>query len=401
MPTESKFSIDYLVGGLRISVDEDSATPGPRSHILNVIDAFRARAHTVRLHLANDAPGLARLRGAPEGGGSTNFLAPLKRVLIDIVRLLAAVWSGLWVRRRADKNSDVIYERAAVLQDLTAFHPNKRRAFKIVESNGIMSEETAQDRKALTFLSLAKFVERRLYRRADLIVSVSDPLARAIRDFAAVDHSKIVVVPNAISADLIKLPVTPRSVFKLGFIGSVVPWQRVEVMLLGLQKCKNRENMRASIVGAGSDLTKLRALARELGIDENVEFLGRLPRDAAIAEMRTWSVGYSGHVATTREDMYHSPLKIYEYAALGMAIVATDYADARELLADGCEIFIVETEDDVASALDRAFEIWTRNGLPLPELAHNALRNHTWNARVSQIEGAISTSLNGLRELGA
>lgn len=82
--------------------------------------------------------------------------------------------------------------------------------------------------------------------------------------------------------------------------------------------------------------------------------------------------------------MYHSPLKIYEYMAMGKPIVASAFADARTAIRDGETGFLFGggDKDDLKRALADAY----RSRGELPEMGREARRDavelHSWTARV-------------------
>lgn len=380
--------VDYLVGGLRISLDTDSRTPGPRSHITNFVSAMERKGLKVRVLLANEAPGLGGLRSAPEGGGSNPNLP--KRFVIDCIRIASALWSGLWVAAKSRQTSpQLIYERTAVFQHLTCFHSQRKKAICVVESNGIMSIETARDRNAILFTSLARAIEKRVYRRADLVIAVSTPLSSEILEFATISAEKILVIPNAVPQDMLNITPKPSITFVIGFVGALVPWQNLELLLQAVAETSVDDTIEVRIIGEGKSVAELSELSLLLGISTKVSFLGRLSRVNTLKEMASWTVGYSGHVATSSSEMYHSPLKLYEYAALGLGIIATHSEDAAALIRSGVTIWEASSKSSVVDAIHEAYNLWKTGYLPATEVAKIIQQQHSWDSRIQPVLSLI------------
>ncbi len=385
---------DYLVGGFRISLGPESNTPGPRTHIVSMISAFERNGVRIEQILASDFPFMARFRRVRQS--DYRRASPPKIYIADVVRIAAGFWSGActcFVTLRGSR-PDFIYERVAVLQSLTSFHRWKRRAVRIVEANGILSRETAHDRKVLKFERLAAAVERATLRHADFIVAVSEALKVELVKFARVTPSKIVVVPNGVAIELSLLPRGDQSddALIVGFVGSIVAWQHLDefleaTMSEGAEITKSGGPViRVEIIGDGAVLESLRELSQERGWGTAVTFLGRLPHEDAIDRMRSWHVGFAGHTKSSSEQMYHSPLKLYEYAALGLSIVCTESADASALLDTGCGIFTFTSQSELPKALRSAVtDAISASEKILAERRSKVARDHSWDARALQV----------------
>ncbi len=377
----------YLVGGLRISLGVESTTPGPRNHIVNFVAAARRQGIDVDLQLISSYPGLRRFASLREGAATTR--SRLTLLVSDLVRIGAGLWSGVNVSWRSRHSAaDIVYERVAVLQSLASWHMRKRRATRVVESNGIMSVETATDRGALLLAPLASALERHVYRRADLIVAVSPALREAIVDFAGVEPGRIITVPNAMPSRALETPLKQNETLTVGFAGSIVAWQQLDLLLQALAGLKEYA-WRLEIVGVGPETNDLKIAADRLRISDRITWLGLLDQNATYDRMASWDIGYSGHKATSSDRMYHSPLKLYEYAAFGLQCLCTPSADAAALESDGLEVEYFEGALELEIALRRTVEE------PLSVRERDERRRllataHSWDARLLAVVEASS-----------
>lgn len=388
-----KPSIHYLVGGLRISIGPDSTTFGPRTHVLGTVRAMRDCGIPVHLFLVSSLPLLkrfARISNSSYSGSSQG-----KVWVADGIRVLSALWSGglLFISSATRPVPQIIYERAAVMQSLTSFHFHKRRALRIVEANGIYSREAAIDRQVLKSTRLAAYVERHVFSNADLVVCVSENLRLEIAAFAPAAAMKLVVIPNAVSDGI----TTARRVDRplsctIGFVGSLSKWQHLgtfldafAALLPELQTASQRD-VRLEIIGGGVDYDFLVDRIAALDLQGVVAMWGAQPHDKALDIMRSWNVGFAGHERSSSDTMYHSPLKLYEYAGLGLAIVCTPSSDADALKRSDVPIFAYETGDELVTALRAA--VATASSETADEIARRreaVSHEHSWRARVGQL----------------
>jgi glycosyltransferase involved in cell wall biosynthesis len=82
------------------------------------------------------------------------------------------------------------------------------------------------------------------------------------------------------------------------------------------------------LVGGGTELDALKAMAQELGVAEYVTFTGRVPDAELLAMLNTADVCVNPDVANEMNDK-STMNKIMEYMALGKAIVQFDLTEGR------------------------------------------------------------------------
>jgi glycosyltransferase involved in cell wall biosynthesis len=82
-----------------------------------------------------------------------------------------------------------------------------------------------------------------------------------------------------------------RSVLKVCFIGRLLPCKGVDCLLRGVADLRRRGvSVSCTIAGQGPELTKLHAVAQQLGIQNRVSFCGQLSADAVQSLLRSSDV---------------------------------------------------------------------------------------------------------------
>jgi len=196
-------------------------------------------------------------------------------------------------------------------------------------------EAAARDRFAA-----ARAARYEYLRYARVIVTPSEYLRSMVIGWG-VDAERVVTVANganqpASHADAVRRTTGPLRVL---FVGRLTNWKGVETVLMALDGLSDVE---LTIAGDGPAAPLLRALARQLGVDGRVRFLGRQPA-SAVHELMT-----SSHVlvlTSLYEGLSHT---LIEAAALGLPCIASACGGNPEFVVDGEGGLLVPAEDVAA-----------------------------------------------------
>ncbi len=135
----------------------------------------------------------------------------------------------------------------------------------------------------LTFQSTnTSFLLRHLYTFPDVVTVISSPLLFLAREFGRADAH---LIPNGIPlADIRRIASITRKIpHQLLFVGRLEPMKGVDVLLRSLALLQEKDPTLAwhlSIVGTGSEASRLLRIASDLQLDARVSFRGRLTGDA-------------------------------------------------------------------------------------------------------------------------
>jgi glycosyltransferase involved in cell wall biosynthesis len=155
---------------------------------------------------------------------------------------------------------------------------------------------------------------------------------------AGVDLQRICVIPNAIdpnvfnasrSAGEAKRALGLEGKLVVGFTGFVRDWHGLSELLDWL--CARAPKAgHALIVGEGPALSALKEQAHKLGIADRVTLTGLVERDRVADYVAAFDIAVIPKCVA-----YCSPLKLFEYMALGKPTVAPDQPNIREILDEG------------------------------------------------------------------
>jgi glycosyltransferase involved in cell wall biosynthesis len=163
------------------------------------------------------------------------------------------------------------------------------------------------------------------------------------------------------------------------------------VEAIKILRARGRNDIGAVFVGDGSELPRVRQAAQ--GIDPIV-FTGALPHDRMPAALAAADIGVApfdlGAHAPLSLGFYWSPLKIFEYMASGLPVVAPAVDRIPSLVADGREgILYRGGPEALADALMTLTDPDRRRTLGSGARAR-AVRDYSWAAHCRALEGAIA-----------
>lgn len=238
--------------------------------------------------------------------------------------------------------------------------------------------------------------ERRVYRQARGLVAITQALAD---DIAAAYGP---VAPTLVAPDGVDLtmaladspansptdsPATPNNALPvLLYLGSLHPWKGVELLVRAM-----RDVTSAVLHIAGGNpqrIGELQALAGQLGVAERVVLLGPVPPTERFKLIAGVDICLLPLTLSSIGSRYTSPLKLFEYMAMGKAIVASDLPALREVLRDGDNALLTAPEDPpaIAAAINRLLAdpaLCQRLG---QQAASESLR-YDWPSRARAISG--------------
>jgi glycosyltransferase involved in cell wall biosynthesis len=293
-----------------------------------------------------------------------------------------------------DWRCEVVLERYAL--SLEKVHETCRvlGIAHVLEVNAPLVDEAARYR-GLQDVATWRARERSMLSAADALVAVSPSVrAHAIRcgvapDRALVIHNGVDLEPfESMNGELVRQRYELGNARVVGFAGSLKAWHGVDLLLRAAARLDR--DVRVLIVGDGPERPRLEALAGELGIADRVVFTGAVAHHAIpdhLAAMTVAAAPYRG-----QSDFYFSPLKIAEYLAAGLPVVASEQGDLARLV--GKAGLMVSPDDPVAlaEALNTVLADPERR-----RAMHFAARRHaaglTWDAAAAQVEVALMSAI--------
>lgn len=188
-------------------------------------------------------------------------------------------------------------------------------------------------------------------RAADVVACGTEAVAEQVQRLG-VDVERITLTPSGVDLDLFDPAVDGGAVrarhgigdeFVVGWVGS---FRRFHALEQAVEAAADVPGMRLLLVGDGPERPRIEALARARGVATTST--GTVPQEDLPAHLAAMDAAV---VLAGSEDAFHySPLKLAEYLAAGLPVVAPAVGQLVERLSDGIDALLVPPHDTQALA---------------------------------------------------
>jgi glycosyltransferase involved in cell wall biosynthesis len=204
-------------------------------------------------------------------------------------------------------------------------------------------------------VGLLQTLQRFYVTRADRVIVPSAYLAGVVQGWGAAAH-RVRVVHNAVDFERFgDAPPPPEARARLGLSGRILlsiarltAWKGVDQLIAALGQLRGHDDVQLVQCGEGPEEERLRALARQVGVQDRVHFRGRVPREEIPLYLRAAELFalYSGYEGL--------PHVVLEAMAAGVPVLVSDRGGNVEVVEDGVNGRVVPYDD--AAALVRALD---------------------------------------------
>ena len=186
------------------------------------------------------------------------------------------------------------------------------------------------------FWKLMVALERWTFRTADVSLATNESYRRIAIERGGMDPGRVFVVRSGPSLERMRIrPPVPELKrgrrFLVGYVGVMGRQEGIDLLLQSariLVRDMGRDDVHFGLVGGGTSLEEMKALAVKLGIAGHVTFAGRVPDADMLAMLNTADVCVNPDIANEMNDK-STMNKIMEYMALGKPIVQFDLTEGR------------------------------------------------------------------------
>ena len=345
-------------------------TKGASVHIQEVVREYRRRGHDVTVYATrrgSDVPDdLAELR-IVDGPITTRDEEERERA-----QQAASASVSDMVRAGG---YDLVYERYSLFSTVIA----ECGVPGILEVNAPLIDEQRTHR-VLVDEQAADAALQEQVQAALATICVSDP----VRDWviARTEGTRVFTVPNGVNVHRITPQPESPGAPVVTFVGTLKPWHGVDVLLRA--RAQAHKDWQLRIIGDGPMRAELDDLARSLGID--VDFRGAVAPDAIPQHMAGTAIGVAPYPAMdTDSDQYFSPLKVYEYMAAGLPVVASRVGQLPAIMGESAYLVPPSDPEALAEALDALVANPVERAQVGSDNRRQAEREHSWTGTVDHI----------------
>jgi glycosyltransferase involved in cell wall biosynthesis len=247
---------------------------------------------------------------------------------------------------------DLIYERHALFAHGAMETAASQGVASVLELNAPLIDEQERYR-ALARRDAALDSARHAFAAAGYVAAVSQGAATYARDHGAAE-SRVGLVPNGVNPERFRRVEMAEGPFTVGFVGSLKPWHDTATLIevFALLRAGPVPDARLLIVGDGPDRPRLDARLDTLGLRDVAHMTGAVPASDVADWLGRMHVAVAPY--STGQPFYFSPLKINEYMAAGLPVVASRIGDLPQVLKDGALGRLAEPDDPASLAAELA-----------------------------------------------
>lgn len=301
---------------------------------------------------------------------------------------------------------DVLYERYAFLGIAGACAAGIWKVPFLVEVNYTVHNDLGVRSRSKVFLPLTRLFEHLVFRKASLLLPVSSKLAGELVN-RGYDDRKILISPNAVdpshfhvnggSPEKLKQGLFHKSPdVVIGYVGSFAPWHRVDLLIDSCIAAADTESIHIGLILIGDGGSKNALIEKAVPLPKNLHlvFPGFIPHAALPEYIAAMDIAVMPH-----SNDYGSPMKVFEYMALGKPVVAPDFGPLRDAVDHGrdgllfapgklyeltCAILSLVKEPERRQAMGRTARLRVE-------------KDHNWKARCTGIFDQLNK--NGMNHI--
>ena len=241
-------------------------------------------------------------------------------------------------------------------------------------------------------------------RLANKVICVSNAARRNLNSRWGLRSEKIEVLPNGVDLQLFGSHADPRSVRQewgldggpiVIFVGGFQIWHGIDFLAESFSRVVEAvPNARLLLVGDGPMRPSVEQTISNVGLESSVRITGLVPQQRVPAILAASDVAVLPYPRLPQE-MWFSPLKLYEYMAAGKAIVATRSGQIEEVLRDQENGVLTEPGD--VETFAKAIVSLINDPARRSKLGENALQqarqSHSWEHYVDRLEAIYRQTL--------
>jgi len=269
--------------------------------------------------------------------------------LIAVIRLRKTI---------KEKNITLIYERYSLFMFASVWWAKRHNLPIVLEINDSCQVQRV---RSLTFKKLAAKIEAWIFKNATGLVFISTRF-KEVAEQAYGDIANSVVSPNGADLDKFIIDETSGLALRsklgienkvvLGYVGAFVHWHGIDWFVdLACQKLKETPELVLLLVGDGVAFEGIKNRVIEAGVESQVILPGKVPHHEVSSFLSAMDLG----ILPDSND-YGSPMKLFEFMAMGKGMIAPDFSPIAEVVQDNATSWLFPASNKQA-CIDKVFEI--------------------------------------------
>ena len=242
----------------------------------------------------------------------------------------------------------------------TIFHPFHlvpKAAVETAKTLGIPSIVKVDDaiyEKANGIKSLQRKIEKMIngktLRSGTKILVSNNETKKIVIDEYNVSSKKISIIPNGVDLSMFKTTIK-KNPKKIIFAGAMYYHRGLDVLLKSIPLViKEIPDAKFVLLGSGDEMKKLEEIVSKNKLQDSVEFKGWVKREDIPKNISDASIGI-GPLRLTEVTSRALPIKVLEYMAVSLPVIAQKGTLPNDVLEDGKNGFFIENHMELAEKI--------------------------------------------------
>ena len=285
---------------------------------------------------------------------------------------------------------DLIYERYSLWSAAGCRAARKLVVPVVTEVNAPLVLEQAAFR-SLVCEKEARAIEAEILAGSTALAAVSRQIAAYLLD-AGANPGRVHAIGNAVDTAHFQaataaahVPTIPDDAFVVGFTGSLKMWHGVDTLMAAFREFQTNEpRAHLLICGDGPKRGWIEGFVAGAGLEDSVTMAGWVDHTDLPGLIARMDVATAPYPAS--DDHYFSPLKLYEYLAMGRPVLASDIGQTAELLTGSQAAVLLPPGD--ATALAMALQALCDDPVRRAHMSSAAAAEgarHDWTGNAAQV----------------
>lgn len=326
-----------------------TATGAAGRHIREMVKAFKKLNHSVNIV---SLPGVEMSTVAKTGAQKkSRYFIP--QIIFELFEIFYNGIAFFRIQRRLTKQKySLIYERYAIF-NVAGLVAARLFGIPIIIEVSFTSKTAVFPKRTRILSPLAYMFDRFIFGNVNGIVVVSSVLKDNLVGNFQVPEGKILVLPNAVDVDTFRPEIKYGSVKQkygldsnkiVGFVGGFYPWHGLDLLMDAAEKVLELiPNTKFFLIGDGPIRDDLERRVKKSILKDAAIFTGSIPYSDLPRYIAAFDIG-----VVPNSTNYSSPLKMFEYMAMGKPVLAPRLAPIKEVIKDGVSGVLFEPRDKEA-----------------------------------------------------
>jgi glycosyltransferase involved in cell wall biosynthesis len=286
---------------------------------------------------------------------------------IKIIRVKTPLENNIKFAARLCKNNlekeiEIVCKNNNIELIFSIFHPFHRvphAAVKVgrkLKIPTLIKVDDAIYAKSSRVKSLQRKIEnisnRKILQNTDKIFVVNESVKKIIINEYKIREDRISVIPNGIDIKKFEKKIKNEQTFTVIFSGVMYYHRGLDILLDSISKVVLKiPNIKVVLLGDGPEMEKLKEISQKRNLRKNIKFKGWIDRNNIPNYLAGSSIGI-GPLMLTEVTKNALPIKVLEYMASSLPIIARTGTLSNDILKEGKNGFFINDSEDLAAKLE-------------------------------------------------